>query len=171
MPELTCPVCGFTGEGFRAAGPNQRVCPRCGESSGGDAPKPVNVTGQTRAAGIALALSGLITLALSLGWIAVNIAFGPPMPQPLPGQDPNVARATQIGMRLGQIAPPGVGVLMSIVVIAGGIQLARRRMWGLAAAGAFLGALPCTCGFPVGLPVGIWALFVLANPTVRESFR
>jgi hypothetical protein len=131
----------------------------------------VNVVRQTRAAGLGLVLSGLITLALSLGWMAVNFSFGPPLPQPIPGQDPNVARASRVGIRVGQILPPGFGVLMAIVVIAGGVQLARRRTWGLAATGAFLGALPCTCGFPLGLPIGIWALVVLSNPTVRESFR
>jgi hypothetical protein len=171
MFESTCPVCGFAGDGFRRIAPDRQVCPRCGEHSGGETPQPVNVMRQTRAAGIAVLLSGLITLALSIGWMATNFAVGPPLPQPLPGQDPAVAQATRFGMRVGQIGPPGVGVLVAIVSIAGGIQLMRRRMWGLAAAGAFVAALPCTCGFPIGLPVGIWALLVLSNPTVRESFR
>jgi len=171
MSHSTCPLCGFAGDGFRRLSDDRRVCPRCGELSGGETPQPVNVVHQTRAAGLGVAFSGLITLALSIGWMAVNFAVGPPLPQPLPGQDPGVARATQLGMRLGQIGPPGIGVLVGVLSIAGGVQLARRRMWGLAAAGAFAGALPCTCGFPVGLPIGIWALVVLANPSVRESFR
>lgn len=171
MPENTCPVCGFTGDGFCAVPPNRKECPRCGELSGGEEPKPVDVVGRTRAAGIGMVFSGLITLALSLGWLITNFAFGPPMPEPLPGQDPTVANATRLGMRVGQIAPPGFGILVAVLAIAGGVQLARRRMWGLAAFAAFMSALPCTCGFPIGLPMGIWALLVLSNPTVRESFR
>jgi hypothetical protein len=130
----------------------------------------VNVARQTRAAGLALLLSGLITFALSVGWMSVNFNLAP-IPQPLPGQDPTMVRAQVIGMRFGQIAPPGIGVVIGVLSIAGGIQLVRRRMWGLAAAGAFAAALPCTCGFPVGLPIGVWALLVLSNPTVRGAFR
>ena len=171
MPAFRCPLCGYEGSDGPAASDFAGPCPRCGEMFGPQAVKPVNVEGRTLLAGSALTIVAMLTLLVSLGWIVVNFAAAPPLPQPAPGQDPTAAVAARFGMLVGQILPPGVGLMLGLLGLIGGIQMLRRRMWGLAVTGAFVMALPCTCGFPLGPPVGIWALLVLANPAVRASFR
>lgn len=171
MAAIRCPLCGHEGEGFRRAEGGRRVCPRCGEAFGGSAEKPIDVEARTLWAGSALTVVGVLTLLVSTGWIAANFAFAPPLPQPVPGQNPAAAFGAKVGMLVGQILPPGVGILIGLIGTIGGVQMIRRRTWALAVAGAFAAALPCTCGFPLGLPVGVWALLVLANPAVRSAFR
>lgn len=166
-----CPLCGYEGNDFAVAEPvRQAVCPRCGETFGADPPAPVNVEGRTLAAGSALTAVGVLTLLISLSWIAVNFTVMPPMPPPAPGMDPRAVWGAKFGMLFGQLAPPSPGLLIGVLATLGGIQLIRRRTWGLAVTGAFLAALPCSCGFFFGLPVGVWALLVLANPVVKEAF-
>ena len=52
------------------------------------------------------------------------------------------------------------------------IRMKELRSYGLAMAGAILGMLPylSPCCL-LGLPFGIWALVVLADPAVKAAFR
>jgi hypothetical protein len=65
-----------------------------------------------------------------------------------------------------------VFVLMSLVSLAGGIALIRRRNHVLALFGSFLALFHVAnyCCFG-GIPVGAYALFVLFNPQVRAEFN
>lgn len=170
-PLSRCPLCGHESESFGTIEAGRQVCPQCGETFGHVSGKPIDVSARTLAAGVTLTIAGGFTLLASLGWLTVNFAFEPPMPQPMPGQDPGVAAATRFGMRIGQVVPPGIGIVIGSLGIVGGVHLVRQRRWPLAVAGAFATALPCTCGFPLGLPVGVWSLFVLAHPQVRAVFE
>jgi hypothetical protein len=53
-----------------------------------------------------------------------------------------------------------------------GVKMLQRRAYGLVMTGVILGMIPCLSGCCcIGLPFGIWALIVLSNPEVRNSFR
>ena len=64
-----------------------------------------------------------------------------------------------------------LNLAFSITVIIGGWQMRQARSYGLALIAAILALLPCTFGWILGLPIGIWALFVLMEPEVKAAFR
>lgn len=62
------------------------------------------------------------------------------------------------------------------IPIAGVIALAaykmrRLELYGLAVTASVLAMLPCHPGFIIGLPIGLWSLFVLCRPEVKAVFR
>jgi hypothetical protein len=63
-------------------------------------------------------------------------------------------------------------LLLGIVTLLAGVKMLQRRAYGLVMTGVILGMIPCLSGCCcIGLPFGIWALIVLSNPEVRNSFR
>jgi uncharacterized membrane protein len=66
-----------------------------------------------------------------------------------------------------------VWMLLSGVILFGGIKMKNMQSYGLAMASAIMAMLPCTTGYCCifGLPIGIWALIVLMKPEVKASFR
>jgi hypothetical protein len=66
-----------------------------------------------------------------------------------------------------------VGLVTSLLILLGGIQMLRLRSYGLAVFSSILVALPCISGSAcccLGEGIGIWALVVLMNPEVRAAF-
>jgi len=66
--------------------------------------------------------------------------------------------------------PLVLSVSLGALIIAGAVGMLRLRSHGLATIAAILALLPCGPAWPIGLPVGIWALFVLAAPDVKAAF-
>jgi hypothetical protein len=77
--------------------------------------------------------------------------------------------------------PPGVnaailvtsGVLqvgLAILMWVGATRMARLQSWGLSLAAAIAALLPCSCCCILGLPLGIWAIVILAKPDVKAAF-
>jgi hypothetical protein len=66
-----------------------------------------------------------------------------------------------------------IWMLLSGVIIFGGIKLKNLQSYGLAMAATIIVMLPCTVGWCclLGLPIGIWALTVLMKPEVKAAFR
>lgn len=65
-----------------------------------------------------------------------------------------------------------LGFLVAPVIIYGAIQMMRGRSFNLARTAAILAVIPLTsCCFIIGIPFGIWALVVLAQPDVKALFR
>jgi len=63
--------------------------------------------------------------------------------------------------------------LFQILVILGGVAMVRAKGKGLAVTGAVLSIIPCF-GSSVcflGIPFGIWAVVVLADPNVKRLFK
>jgi tRNA A-37 threonylcarbamoyl transferase component Bud32 len=54
-----------------------------------------------------------------------------------------------------------------LLMIYGGVQMVQMRSYAWAIAAAILGIISCSI---VGIPLGIWALIVLARTDVREAF-
>lgn len=68
----------------------------------------------------------------------------------------------------------GLQLLLSVLIILGGISFLRLKSRGLAMAGAIVMVIPC-CGTAsvlcaLGVPLGIWALVVLSQAETKEAF-
>jgi hypothetical protein len=63
-----------------------------------------------------------------------------------------------------------LNLAFSITVIIGGWQMRQARSYGLALIAAIVALLPCTFGWVLGLPIGIWALIVLMDAEVKAAF-
>jgi GYF domain 2 len=72
-----------------------------------------------------------------------------------------------VGLIAGVIA-----LAMSVLVFAAGFQMKRLENYGLAMAGSIAAMIPCfsPCCW-IGLPIGIWALVILAKPEVKSAFH
>jgi hypothetical protein len=56
------------------------------------------------------------------------------------------------------------------LIIVAGVRMRQLRSRWLAITGAVLAMLPCSAVMLLGIPVGVWSLIVMADPTVREAF-
>jgi hypothetical protein len=80
-------------------------------------------------------------------------------------------RAMLVGMQIGQIVGLVIGIAIMLLMLAGGVQMARLKMWGLALTASILALMPCNCPFCfVGIPLGIWGITMLCLPAVRKAF-
>jgi phage FluMu protein Com len=66
----------------------------------------------------------------------------------------------------------GLGLMLGLFVLMGAIQMRNLQNYGFALVAAIIAIIPCTspCCL-LGLPFGIWALVVLADPSLRTAFR
>ncbi len=90
---------------------------------------------------------------------------------------PAIAAALWLGPRMGVaitavagFATPVAALIFSVLMIVGAFRMRRLEAYGLAKTAAIL-AIVVSPGNLVGLPIGIWALIVLARPEVRAAFR
>jgi predicted Ser/Thr protein kinase len=58
----------------------------------------------------------------------------------------------------------------AVIVVSGAWNLMRLRSYRLAMAGSILAMLPFSPGAVIGLPMGIWALFVMTRKRVKAAF-
>jgi tRNA A-37 threonylcarbamoyl transferase component Bud32 len=63
-----------------------------------------------------------------------------------------------------------VGIPAGALIMNGAMHLRRLRSRAWAMVAAILALLPCGLGWLFGLPVGLWALAVLAEPEVKTAF-
>jgi hypothetical protein len=112
--------------------------------------------------------------------------FLPLVQAPLPSGTLAIARpAAAVPLLVAQeqpIAAMGMWVLIfmlfgilnlafSVLLIVGGWRMRQAKSYGLSMVAAILALLPCSFGWIVGLPMGIWALIVLLDPEVRAGFE
>jgi hypothetical protein len=64
-----------------------------------------------------------------------------------------------------------VNLALSITLIVAGWRMWQLQNYGLSLVGSIIGMLPCTFGWIVGLPMGIWAFSVLQQAEVRQAFQ
>jgi len=117
----------------------------------------------TGALGLLAIVGNLIGMAFQLAWLQT-------MPTQHPEQIPEFARWITGPIFVG--ASLVFGLVVSGLVIWAGLQMRKLRSYGLVLAGTILGMVPCLspccC---VGLPIGIWALYVLLKPEVKQAFH
>ena len=65
-----------------------------------------------------------------------------------------------------------LGLILSLVILAGAIRMLALRNYEFAFLAAILAIVPCVtpCCF-LGLPFGIWAVIVLRKPGVKDAFH
>jgi hypothetical protein len=63
-----------------------------------------------------------------------------------------------------------LGLVISGLMVFGGVQMRNLKSYGLAMAACILGILPCTNCCCVTLPIGIWALTILMKPEIKSAF-
>jgi len=63
-----------------------------------------------------------------------------------------------------------LGLVISGVMVFGGVQMRNLKSYGLAMAACIVGILPCTNCCCVTLPIGIWALTILMKPEIKSAF-
>jgi hypothetical protein len=70
------------------------------------------------------------------------------------------------------IASNILGLLVSILILVGGIKMMKLEAYGLAMTASILAMIPCIspCCL-IGLPLGIWAAIVLSEPEVKGAFH
>ncbi len=65
----------------------------------------------------------------------------------------------------------GLGLVLSILIIVGAIQMMGGKSYGLAISAAIAALVPMPGCWFLGLGMGIWALVVLSKPEVKAVFR
>ena len=66
-----------------------------------------------------------------------------------------------------------LAVLCAVVIVLAGVQMLRRKMYPLCVTGSILAAIPCLSFLAcclIGEGVGIWALVVLMQSDVKQTF-
>ncbi len=61
-------------------------------------------------------------------------------------------------------------IATAALIILGAVRMRKLGSYGLAMTASILAMLPCTYAFPIGIPIGIWALVVLTKPEVKAAF-
>jgi hypothetical protein len=120
-----------------------------------------------QADGGALAVPGpALPVAAAIGPLALPVLLaqeGPPMPVNEP-----IATFLLGGIWIVALL---VNLVFSVTILIGGWRMRQLKSHGLAMVAAVLAILPCSVGWILGLPMGIWALSVLREPEVREAFE
>lgn len=122
---------------------------------------------RVRKPALAILALALVTELLGLSWIVMQVfspelaASAPRWAAPITVQEPG----RTIGMG---IAFAGMVVMMLASV--GAVEMLRLRARHFAHVAAILIMLPLSCLFPIGIPIGLWARRVLAEPDVKSAF-
>jgi len=133
------------------------------------------VDGKLKAPAIGILVTGVLGTGISLYGVLAGLAgFGNKTEIP-PGMPPEAERflKTYVSTLEAFSVPLNLlALILGLLTLLAGIKMLQRRSYGLVMTGVILGMLPCLspccC---TGLPFGIWALVVLSNPEVRNSFR
>jgi hypothetical protein len=112
-----------------------------------------------------VAILGAVLQAISLVFNLVGASVLAHRPMP------NQPWANMFSGTVGALSN-GVGIVVSVVVLMGAIKMKKLENYGLAMAASILALIPCIspCCL-IGLPIGIWALVVLAKPEVKSAFH
>jgi hypothetical protein len=133
------------------------------------------VDSKLNAPAIGILVTGLLGACLSLYGI-IDELFGSKNKVEIPtGLSPGMERILKSLVELLEAFSVHLNLLaliLGVFTLMAGVRMRQRRSYGLVIVGIIFGMLPCLspccC---TGLPFGIWALVVLSNPEVRNSFR
>jgi len=133
------------------------------------------VDDKLRVPAIGILVTGVLGTGVSLyGVVASLVGWGKKTDIP-PGMPPEAERFLKgymSAMEAFTLPLNLLALILSVVTLLAGIRMLQRRSYNLVMTGVILGMLPCLSACCcLGLPFGIWALVVLSNPEVRNSFR
>jgi hypothetical protein len=123
---------------------------------------------QVNGPAIGLIVVAVLGVVLAIVALIVNLAGASFLPNP---RMPNEAWANMFSGTIGA-ASNIVGIVVSAVILLGALKMKKLESYGMAMAASILAMIPCLspcCVF--GLPIGIWALVVLAKPEVKSAFH
>jgi len=65
-----------------------------------------------------------------------------------------------------------VGLAIDAFIVFGALKMMRLESYGLAVAAAVLSVIPCLSSpcIALGVPFGLWSIFVLMEPEIRGAF-
>ena len=135
---------------------------------------PETVMAEARQATAAPAMALMIVGAASALTFIVGLVANQQMMNAVAGWMPDGAsqqiRDTGKSASLNLISS-GAGLLLSVLVFAGGFQQRKLTSYGLCIVGALAACVPCigSCCC-LGTPFGIWAFVVLLKPDVKAGF-
>jgi len=137
------------------------------EPSSFGAPPPAS-KGKIMAPAVGLIVCGTLGLLFSIFNMVTAMAF--PM-----AVDPNAPPFIQEMQRhsSGSVATTvqAAFVVVNLVIIFGGVQMARCASYGTAMTATILAMLNFgTCCCVIGIPIGIWSLVILLQPDVKGVF-
>jgi hypothetical protein len=84
---------------------------------------------------------------------------------------PNEAWVNMFSGAIGAVSSI-IGILMSGLILFGATKMKKLESYGMAMTASIIAMIPCfsPCCL-LGLPIGIWALVVLAKPEVKSAFH
>jgi hypothetical protein len=133
------------------------------------------VDSKLKAPAIGILVTGVLGTGISLYGVLAGLAGSGNKTEIPPGMPPEAERflKTYVSTLEAFSVPLNLlALILGVLTLLAGIKMLQRRSYGLVMTGVILGMLPCLspccC---TGLPFGIWALVVLSNPEVRNSFR
>ncbi len=166
-----------------AGAPSQSYAgPSGGSSHGGGGFRPSApgisesvVDSKLRVPAIGILITGVLGTGVSLyGVIASLVGSGnkTDIPPGMPAEAERLLKSYMSTMEAFTLPLNLLALILSVVTLLAGIRMLQRRSYTLVMTGVILGMLPCLSACCcVGLPFGIWALVVLSDPEVRNSFR
>lgn len=135
---------------------------------------PRNVENLVRWPGVWLLIVGVADLVSTVFSMIGGEAIVPAIIEAVQKENPDFDPDVLGGM--GWYSPShllliGFGLAITLLVIVGGLRMMSMKGWWLGLTAAILAMIPCfgpCCG--IGLPIGLWALFVLMKPDVKQAF-
>jgi hypothetical protein len=126
---------------------------------------------QVQGPAIGLIVTAILGFLATIGAIIWNLV-GAGMATSRPGINPELEQFfTMFSGTLGVVS--GVfGLVVSGLILFGALKMKKLENHGWAITASILALAPCIspCCF-IGLPIGIWALVVLAKPEVKSAFH
>ena len=124
---------------------------------------------------IGVLITGILGAGVSLYGVVTSLFSGGKAKEIPPGMPPEAERFLKGYLNTVEAYTLPLNLLaliLSLVTLLAGIRMLQRRSYGLVMTGVVLGMLPCLSACCcTGLPFGIWALVVLSDPEVKNSFR
>jgi hypothetical protein len=116
---------------------------------------------------VAAGLDAMVALVFAVGSI-LGLSMVPA--SMMAGAPPEVAEGIfSFGFVIGMCL---IGLAIDGLIAFGALKMMRLESYGLAVAAAVLSVIPCLSSpcIALGVPFGIWSLFVLMEPETRNAF-
>lgn len=134
-------------------------------------PSADSAADQMKGPAVGLIVTAILGFAMNVFGIVWNL-FVTRMDFATAGQNPEFQR--MIGRFSGTLGVVSgiVALAVAVLILYGALKMRKLESYGWAMTASILAVVPCVspCCL-VGLPIGIWALVVLAKPEVKSAFQ
>ena len=130
-----------------------------------------DLTAVVRWPGALLVTAGVMNITSIVVSTLLVTFFKPRLVEWLKGVSPFFTEESIDPLSPMNLASSAFGLLVSLVAIAGGVQMMRLRSWILSLVASVIVMTPCFLCCGLFLPAGIWALVVLLRDDVKTAMR